>query len=114
MNNRNKYPKNWEQIRLVILLRDQFCCCLCGIHQSNIVNSKGKFASLHVMHLDGNSFNNVFVLNGNVFNNSDNNLASGCPTCHRIYDRQFGYDHWVNKKQNHQIVDMSMLQIKSK
>lgn len=114
MNNRSKYPKNWEQLRLLIKIRDQFCCTICGRKESVLISKKGKSCSLHVMHLDGNTFNNVYTVEGNIFNNVDNNLASGCPECHRIYDQRHNKNSVYIVKQNHQIVDMNFLTIKKR
>jgi 5-methylcytosine-specific restriction endonuclease McrA len=75
MKNRKNYPKDWERIRFTILQRDMFKCQLCGIAEKNLFSRKGKKLSLHIMHLDGNTFNN-----------SPLNLLSGCPSCHCRHD----------------------------
>lgn len=108
MNKRHLYPKNWLKLRVMILIRDGFCCTICGIHESKITDRKGKQRSLHVMHLDGNTFNNKYTLTGEVFNNPLNNLASGCPFCHYIYDLHHNKPPVFSKKENHQIIDMNM------
>lgn len=107
MNNRKQYPKNWEQLRVLIKIRDKFTCTICGKKESELRTKKGKPTSLHCMHLDGNSYNNVYTLAGDVFNNVDNNLASGCPDCHRLYDRRNNVVSKYVVKQNHQIIDLS-------
>lgn len=114
MNNRKQYPKNWEQLRVLIKIRDQFKCTICDKKESELRTKKGKPASLHCMHLDGDTYNNKYTLAGNVFNNDDNNLATGCPECHRLYDRRNNVSSKYVVKQNHQIVDMSMQIIKTK
>jgi hypothetical protein len=109
MNHRYKYPRNWNSLKMIIRVRDSFRCTICGIHENQIVSSKGKKLSLHCMHIDGNSYNNNYTMDGPIFNNNDNNLASGCPTCHRLFDAQFNNQYVVKKKQNHQVLDMSNL-----
>lgn len=108
MNHRYKYPKNWDQLRVIILIRDNFTCTICGKHQDEIFDTKGKNRSLHIMHLDGNTYNNKYVLDGSVYDNPDNNLASGCYRCHRLYDIQFKQSYSSNKKVNHQVVGLDM------
>jgi len=107
MNNRKLYPKNWQTLRLLIILRDEFRCTICGIQQYNIRSKSGKKMSLSVMHLDGNTFNNEYVLIPPWFNNPLNNLASACPSCHRIFDQQNGNISAFKKRENHTIVDLS-------
>ena len=114
MNKRELYPKNWEQLRVLIKIRDGYCCTICGKKESELRTKNNKPTSLHVMHLDGNTFNNQYNPEVNIFNDENNNLASGCPTCHRLYDRRHGYDKKYTVKQNHQIVDMSFVTIKSR
>lgn len=87
MNKRYLYPKGWEKIRVEIRVRDKYCCTICGREEKTLVSKKGKPLTLHCMHIDGNTYNNKFVLVGPVFNNPDNNLASGCPECHKMFDR---------------------------
>lgn len=108
MNNRKQYPKNWEQLRVLIKLRDEYKCTICGKKESELRTKKGKPTSLHVMHLDGDSFNNEYTVDGIIFNNPYNNLASGCPDCHRLYDRRNNVNSKYVVKENHQIVDMNM------
>lgn len=108
MNNRYKYPKNWEQLRVLILIRDKFICQICSIHQSKLLSKKGKKVSLHIMHLDGNTFNNNYVLQGSIFNNPLNNLASGCPRCHSMYDNSKFVHKEYKKKHNYSIIDLSL------
>jgi 5-methylcytosine-specific restriction endonuclease McrA len=108
MNKRYKYPKNWNALRTIIIIRDKFSCSICGIKESHILSIKGLKRSLHVMHLDGNTYNNQYVLEGELFNNPNNNLASGCPECHKLYDRQWNGTIIVKYKKNHQIVDLTM------
>lgn len=107
MNKRHLYPKNWNSLKLIIRIRDRFSCQICGKKESEIYSKKGKKLSLHVMHLDGNTFNNKYVASGSLFNNVENNLVSGCPSCHRLYDRRNGIPENYTKKQNHQIIDLS-------
>src|SRR3970040_3190201 len=110
-NKRNKYPKNWLQLRIVILVRDKFTCTICGNSKSYIRDEKGKKISLHVMHLDGNSFNNVFTLAPPYFGNPNNNLASGCPSCHKLYDAQLGNKHNQHVVKNKQNINLSNINL---
>lgn len=107
MNKRYLYPKNWNSLRCMIIIRDKFCCTICGKYESTLVSKKGKKLSLHVMHLDGNTFNNKYVLDGPVFNNPNNNLASGCPNCHRIYDLNSNNQVHTKIKIANVVVDLS-------
>lgn len=109
MNKRSIYPKNWEYLRMVIKVRDNNKCQICGIEGDKVVSKKGKLVGLHCMHLDGNTYNNKYILNGVIFNNSENNLAMGCPTCHKMYDRQNNNQEHVTKKENAIVLDMSNL-----
>jgi 5-methylcytosine-specific restriction endonuclease McrA len=109
MNKRHLYPKNWQSLRLMVIIRDKFCCTICGIHQDKIVSKKGKLIGLHVMHLDGNTFNNAFSPSDPVFNNPNNNLASGCPSCHKMYDKLHNNQEHISKKENHQVIDLASL-----
>lgn len=111
MNNRHKYPKNWEQLRVLIKIRDGFKCTICGKKESELSDKKGKPVSLHVMHLDGDTFNNQYTTDGKIFNNPKNNLASGCPFCHRVFDQRLGNNKKYVMKQNHVVVDLSFNQI---
>lgn len=109
MNKRYLYPKGWEKIRVIIRVRDNFTCTICGIHESKLVSKNGKPLTLHCMHLDGNTFNNKYVLVGEIFNNPDNNLASGCPFCHKLYDRQHHNTEHVKYKPATIVKDLSNL-----
>jgi 5-methylcytosine-specific restriction endonuclease McrA len=108
MRNRWKYPKNWQQLRVIIIIRDKFCCTICGIHESKIKDAKGRRRSLHVMHLDGNTMNNKYTEDKNYFNNPDNNLASGCPKCHKLYDTQYNTSYKSNPKFKAEVVGFNM------
>jgi len=111
MNKRYLYPKDWNILRVKILIRDKFCCTICGIEEVKILSYKGTHRSLHVMHIDGNTKNNKYVLEGELFNNPDNNLASGCPECHKLFDRIHNSPPVYRKKENHVMLDMSLSKI---
>lgn len=113
-NKREIYPLNWQQVRIVILIRDRFCCTICGSDFTKFGSYKIRSKKLHVMHLDGNTFNNKYTLTGSIFNTSDNNLASGCNVCHRLYDAQLGNKIVPKGLVNNQVVHISSLLIKEK
>lgn len=112
MRNRHLYPKNWEKLRVLIKIRDEFRCTICGKKESELKDKNGRNVSLHVMHIDGNTFNNVYTTDANIFNNPNNNLASGCPSCHRLLDQRNGSNKNYRVKQNFQVIDLSMSQTK--
>jgi len=114
MNNRHLYPKNWQELRTLIRIRDEFQCTICGKKETELRTKKGNPTSLHVMHLDGDTFNNDYTTDGNIFNNEYNNLACGCPECHRIYDQRNGNNNRYVVKENHQIIDLTFQTIKQK
>ena len=99
MRNRKEYSEEWtDTIRTAILKRDNYKCTICGVkHRSYVlVDLKGNYTIiskdehdeykpfgakcyriyLQVMHLDNNKDNNT-----------DINLACGCPRCHSKRDK---------------------------
>lgn len=77
--NKNRYPKNWKQIREEILKRANNCCENCGVQNYAMrMNPKtGKEARivLTIAHLDHTPENC-----------SPDNLRAWCQRCHNQYD----------------------------
>jgi hypothetical protein len=111
-NQRNKYPLNWQTLRVCILVRDKFCCTICGRSEVSLRSKKMKKIKLHVMHLDGNTFNNLYTLTPPYFNNPNNNLASGCPICHKLFDAILGNSKKDPSVKNFQTIDISSINLK--
>lgn len=77
--NRDRYPKNWKQIRARILERAHNRCEFCGVenHTMRLNEKTGKEARivLTIAHLD------------HTPENSDpENLRALCQRCHNLYD----------------------------
>ena len=74
MNDVNQYGSTWNQVRKIILERDQFTCQICGL--------SGDSASLHVHHkIPFRTFSNLTEAN------RVENLITLCPTCHRLAEQ---------------------------
>lgn len=72
--NKNRYPKNWKEIRCRILDRANHKCEWCGISNYHIKDNKAKVV-LTIAHLDHTPENCA-----------DNNLRALCQECHNRYD----------------------------
>ena len=72
--NRDRYPKNWKEIRASILKRAENRCELCGIANYTI-RENGSKVVLTIAHLD------------HTPENCDpSNLKALCQKCHNTYD----------------------------
>lgn len=74
--NRNRYPKDWKDIRTQILERAKNKCEFCGIENYSI-NGIGSKVILTIAHLDHTPENCDF-----------DNLKALCQKCHNSYDVQ--------------------------
>lgn len=77
--NKNRYPKNWEEIRQNILRRANNCCENCGVpnHSYRLNPKNGKMVKivLTIAHLDHTPENC-----------DESNLRAWCQKCHNSYD----------------------------
>lgn len=72
--NKNRYPKDWKQIRLRVLERANNCCEFCGVPNYSI-KENGTKVVLTIAHLD------------HTPENCDlSNLRALCQKCHLTYD----------------------------
>ena len=79
--NRSRYPKNWEQIRVEILERANNCCEFCGVEN-------------HTMRLNPKTGKNVRIiltiahLDHEPEHCDPENLRALCQRCHNRYDAE--------------------------
>ena len=84
--NKNRYPKNWKEIRKSILERAQNRCEFCGI-ENYAVRENGSKVVLTIAHLD------------HTPENCDpENLRALCQRCHNRYDAQHRSETRKRKK----------------
>lgn len=74
--NKNRYPKNWKEIRCVILERADHHCEFCGAENYEPHPITGSKVVLTIAHLDHTPENCDF-----------NNLKALCQKCHLAYDK---------------------------
>ena len=82
MWNAEKYPPNWEELKLAVRERDNYTCQHCGCKHKELRTSQtGKVyeAQLHVAHLDHDKENWEVTLD---------RLLLLCQSCHLKYDRE--------------------------
>lgn len=72
--NKNRYPKNWKEIRAKILKRANNKCEFCGVENYS-VRPNGAKVVLTIAHLDHTPENC-----------SPDNLRALCQKCHNTYD----------------------------
>lgn len=75
--NKNRYPKNWKQIRLEILDRAKNSCEFCGAVNYHPHPTTGSKVVLTIAHLDHTPENC-----------SPENLKALCQKCHLSYDKE--------------------------
>ena len=79
--NKSRYPKNWEEIRVRILKRANNRCEFCGVenhtYRYNPKTGKDAYIVLTIAHLDHTPENC-----------SDDNLKALCQRCHNRYDAE--------------------------
>ena len=86
--NKNRYPKNWKEIRASILERADNKCEFCGVPNYTI-KPNGSKVVLTVAHLD------------HTPENCDpSNLRALCQKCHNQYDAQHRAETRKRRKQN--------------
>lgn len=75
--NKNRYPKNWKEIRESILERSLHACEFCGVENYSQVSRGEKSVKiiLTIAHLDHTPENN-----------HPSNLRALCQKCHNNYD----------------------------
>ena len=85
--NKDRYPKDWKDIRASILERAKNKCEFCGV-QNHSFHKREKVVRivLTVAHLDHMPENNL-----------PNNLKALCQKCHLDYDREH---HQKSRKEN--------------
>lgn len=84
--NKNRYPKNWKEIRQRILKRANNRCEFCGI-ENYIIKENGSSVVLTIAHLDHTPENCT-----------NDNLRALCQKCHNSYDRQHRNETRRNRK----------------
>ena len=72
--NKNRYPKNWKEIRATILKRANNKCEFCGI-ENHTIRKNGSKVVLTIAHLDHTPENC-----------NPDNLRALCKKCHNNYD----------------------------
>jgi 5-methylcytosine-specific restriction endonuclease McrA len=95
MRNKHLYPKNWKDIRALVLVRDSFSCQHCKVKQGSIKGLKKVKISLQVAHIDQNRSNNDLT-----------NLICLCPSCHIKMDKSMNNSYKPKVSRNRQIVDL--------
>jgi len=75
--NRDRYPRNWKQIRWRILIRANHRCEWCGAKNGEPHPETGAKVVLTIMHLDHRPEHNA-----------DENLRAACQKCHNSYDAE--------------------------
>ena len=75
--NKNRYPKNWKEIRRDILARANNKCEFCGI-ENYTIRENGSLVVLTIAHLDQTPENCDY-----------SNLRALCQKCHNNYDMPF-------------------------
>lgn len=101
MNNKHRYPINWnDTIRPAILSRDNYKCQQCGIkHRTKgFYDAKKQFVATDAW-LENYAKENHFKIqtihlqiahiNQNPSDNNYENLKAMCPKCHLTFDNQF-------------------------
>lgn len=97
--NKNRYPKNWKQIRAQILERARNRCEWCGLenHIFGIRRKDGIFDELQGMeleaaHIDGIRVTKIVLTIAHIDhipeNNDPTNLAALCQKCHLGHDME--------------------------
>ena len=89
--NKKRYPKNWNDIRLQILKRAGNCCEFCGVHNHsyrfNPKTGRNAYIVLTIAHL-----------NEVIEDVSPSNLRALCQRCHNTYDAEMRQRHRLETK----------------
>lgn len=96
--NKNRYPKNWKEVRAKILERAKNCCEFCGLENHIFgIRTKDGFNKLEGMALeaatiDGEKITRIVLtiahLDHAPENNDPENLRALCQKCHLSYDME--------------------------
>ena len=80
--NKNRYPKNWQEIRAKILDRAGHSCEFCGVKNYEIVFRTYKSGKSNLTKI----ILTIAHLHPPIENCSDENLKALCQKCHLQYD----------------------------
>lgn len=85
--NKDRYPKEWKQIRATILQRARDCCEMCGVknHSEYIRQKDGKVVK-HVLTI-------AHIYDESPENCSPDNLMALCCFCHNRLDAKMRQQH---------------------
>ena len=89
--NKNRYPKNWKEIRAAILNRAGNKCEFCGI-ENGAIKENGSKVVLTIAHLDHTPENC-----------NPENLRALCQKCHNTYDAKHRAETRRNTREGRQI-----------
>lgn len=98
--NRDRYPKNWKQIRQSILERAKHLCEVCGVANYDAHPVTGSMVILTIAHLDHTPEHC-----------EPENLKAMCQKCHNSYDIRHRIE--TRKTKRGQMDFMESLEIKS-
>jgi len=98
MHNKHKYPKNWQQIKEAIRVRDNWTCQHCRVKHGSVNAKNGRKIFLQVAHIDQNRHNN-----------KPDNLMLLCPSCHVKMDRATNATSKPYNNENLQIIGLNNL-----
>ena len=89
--NKKRYPKNWNDIRMQILERAGTCCEFCGVpnhsYRYNPKTGRKAYIVLTIAHL-----------NEVIEDVSPSNLRALCQRCHNKYDAKMRLQHRMETK----------------